>query len=211
MTQELTSTSASSQNAADVAGGKHSPQKHGNRAVDGPPKGDHGHAKRSSVAVGDLLKELDDSRREATECRDGMLRALADLDNYKKRAQKERVDIRNGAILEVIEGLLPVLDNFEFGLSAAEQHGGGSIADGFRMIFANFKSFLSSHGVCEISPLHEKFDVNFHHCVRRVVDDSVDADIVVAVDRKGYTLNGKLLRPAAVAVSQRSEQQQIAE
>lgn len=170
-----------------------------------------GHRKQPAIAVGDLLKELDASRREVADSRDAALRAMADLDNYKKRMQRERAEIRNGAIGEVIEGLLPAVDNFELGLSAAEQHGGGSIVDGFAMILANLKSFLSSYGVREISPLHEKFDPNFHDCVRRVAVDGGEGEVIVAVDRKGYALNGRLLRPAMVAVSQVDERQNSAQ
>jgi molecular chaperone GrpE len=146
-----------------------------------------------------------EKQAESENYRESMLRALADLENYKKRAQRERTEIRNNTIGEFMETLLPVLDNFEFGLAAAEQHGESKILDGFKMIFTNFKNLLSNYGLCEIYPLNEQFDVNFHECVRRVSGDETENDRVVAVDRKGYVLNGRLLRPAFVAVSKCDE------
>jgi molecular chaperone GrpE len=105
-----------------------------------------------------------------------------------------------------MEELLPVLDNFELGLTAAEQHGHSTFVDGFRMILSSFRDILTSHGLGEINPLGEKFDLNFHECVRQVDGGDAQADTVVAVDRKGYMLQGKLLRPAIVAVAKHGEQ-----
>ncbi|MDR2738089.1 MAG: nucleotide exchange factor GrpE [Puniceicoccales bacterium] len=157
-------------------------------------------------AVGELAESLKKSQREAEGYRDAMVRTMADFENYKKRTQKERTEIRNGAITEVIEVLLPVLDSFEFGLAAAEQHGNRDIVDGFTMILTNFKSSLAPYGLREVFPLHEKFDVNFHECVHRVIDNEAEPDTISSVHRKGYKLNDRLLRPAAVAVSYREEQ-----
>ncbi|MDR0693200.1 MAG: nucleotide exchange factor GrpE [Puniceicoccales bacterium] len=154
----------------------------------------------------DLKNQLADKQREADSYKDSMLRALADFENYKKRTQKDFFEVRNNAIAGVLESLLPILDNFELGLAAAGQHGSDKIVDGFRMIFANFKSLLASHGVQEIFPLNEKFDMHFHECVRRVMDDGKENDTVISVDRKGYKLNDKLLRPAVVTVSYHEEQ-----
>ncbi|MDR1595350.1 MAG: nucleotide exchange factor GrpE [Puniceicoccales bacterium] len=152
-----------------------------------------------------FLKELDEKQKEADEYKDAALRALADLENYRKRAQRERSEVRTNTISEVMEGVLPVVDSFEFGLAACERHGSNDIVDGFRMVLSNFKAFLSSYGLETIYPLHEKFDPNFHDCNRRVVHDDLEVDIIVSVDRKGYTIGGKLLRPAAVVVACHSD------
>ncbi|MDR1891321.1 MAG: nucleotide exchange factor GrpE [Puniceicoccales bacterium] len=156
--------------------------------------------------IEDLKNQLADKQKEADNYRDSMLRALADFENYKKRSQKDFLAIRTNSIAGVLESLLPILDNFELGLAAADPHGNDKIVDGFKMIFASFKSLLASHGVQEIYPLNEKFDMNFHECVRRVVDNTKENDIIISVDRKGYKLNDKLLRPAVVTVSYHEEQ-----
>lgn len=156
-------------------------------------------------STGELVKILENKQRESEEYKNSMLRALADLENYKKRVQRERMEIRNATIAEIIETLLPVLDNFEFGLAAAEQHGSNDVVDGFKMIFANFKNLLATYGLQEIFPLNEKFDVHFHECVRHTLDNQLENDTVSSVERKGYKLNDRLLRPAAVAVSYREE------
>ncbi|MDR2603471.1 MAG: nucleotide exchange factor GrpE [Puniceicoccales bacterium] len=153
-----------------------------------------------------LKTQLANKQKEADSYKDSMLRALADFENYKKRTQKDFFEIRNNAIASILESLLPILDNFELGLAAADQHGNDKIVDGFKMIFASFKSLLVSNGVQEIFPLNGKFDMHFHECVRRVIDNTKENNTVISVDRKGYKLNDKLLRPAVVTVSYREEQ-----
>lgn len=161
-----------------------------------------GNAVRAPVDSSTYFRQqLEEKQREVDDCKDAMLRAMADLENCKKRFQRERLEIRNNTIGEIMESLLPVLDNFEFGLAACEQHGDGKVGDGFRMIFSNFKSLLASYGLGEIYPLNEKFDVHAHDCVRHVIDNGKENDLVIAVDRKGYKLNDRLLRPATVVVS----------
>jgi molecular chaperone GrpE len=156
----------------------------------------------------DLEKKLEEKQREVDSGRDAMLRALADLDNYKKRAQKERAEIRAATIAELMETLLPVLDNFEFGLAACAPSDNNGVIEGFKMIFTNFQNLLASYGLEAVYPLNEKFDVNFHDCVRRVLDEDRENDTVVSVDRKGYKLGGRLLRPAIVAVSHHADQKE---
>jgi molecular chaperone GrpE len=155
----------------------------------------------------DSDKKLEEKQREVDNYKDALLRAMSDLENYKKRTQRERAEIRNATIAEIMETLLPVLDNFEFGLAACAQQESKGVAEGFRMIFVNFQNLLSSYGLEEIYPLNEKFDANFHDCVHRVLDSDRENDTVISVDRKGYKLNGKLLRPAIVAVSYCAEQE----
>ena len=154
-----------------------------------------------------LNRELAAEKEATAKAKDLYLRTLADLDNYRKRAIKERGEVRNNAIAEVIETLLPILDNFEFGLLAAQQHGQNTVVDGFKMIFEQLKSVLISYGIEEINPINQKFDLNFHDCVRRVVDNDKEPDTVVFVDRKGYRLKGKLIRPAVVTVSMHEEKE----
>lgn len=155
----------------------------------------------------ELEAELANKQQELNANKDAMLHALADLENYRKRFVKERSEIRSNVISEIVEVLLPVIDNFEFGLLSAEKHNDSSIATGFKMIFSQFKNILSSYNVEEINPLHQMFDMRYHDCVRQVEDDSNDDGIVVAVDRKGYKINDKLLRPAIVAVACKKDEQ----
>ncbi|MDR1401917.1 MAG: nucleotide exchange factor GrpE [Puniceicoccales bacterium] len=164
-------------------------------------------AQRNLDNATDLGKKLEEKQREVDNHKDALLRALADLENYKRRAQKERAEIRSVTIAEIMETLLPVLDNFEFGLAACQQQENKVIADGFRMILMDFQNLLSSYGLEEICPLNEKFDANFHDCVRHVPDNDRENDTVISVDRKGYKLSNRLLRPAAVTVSYRAEQE----
>jgi molecular chaperone GrpE len=166
----------------------------------------NGHPDQKSNDIVQVLKnQLTEKQQEADNYKDSMLRALADFENYKKGSQKDFLEIRNNAIAGILESLLPILDNFELGLAAADQHGNDKIVDGFKMILTSFKSLLAVYGVQEIFPLNEKFDMRFHECVRRVADNTKENDTVVSVDRKGYKLNDKLLRPAIVTVSYHEE------
>jgi molecular chaperone GrpE len=161
--------------------------------------------------IGELSKTLENTRKEADGYKDAMVRTMADFENHKKRTQKERAEIRNHAIAEIIEVLLPTLDNFELGLDAAEQQGNRDLVVGFAMILANLKNSLASYGLREIFPLNEKFDMHFHECVHRVIDNEAEPDTIPAVHRKGYKLNDKLLRPAIVTVSYHEEQSNASE
>jgi molecular chaperone GrpE len=188
--------------------GEHQPPQHANDRrgeARESPRDDGANCFNAGI-LGELAESLEYKRKEADECRNAMMRALADLENYKKRSRRERAEMRNDTIAEIVEALLPILDNFEFGLAAAEHHGAKDIVDGFAMIFTNFKGLLSSYGLREIFPLNEKFDMHLHECVHRVIDNEMEIDTVVAVNRRGYKLNDKLLRPAIVAVSYREEQ-----
>ena len=148
-------------------------------------------------------------QQELNASKDKMLHALADLENYRKRFVKERAEIRNNVIAEIIEVLLPVIDNFEFGLLSAERHNDSSISTGFKMILVQLKNILASYNVEEINPLYQEFDMRYHDCVRQVDDNANAAGIIVAVDRKGYKINDKLLRPAIVAVACNNNEQSM--
>lgn len=151
--------------------------------------------------VESLQSALTKNELELSQTRESMLRSLADLENYRKRFLKERSEVRINTILEVIENLLPVLDNFEIGIKSAETSGNSGIVSGLQMILKQFQNFLSSYGISEISSSNEPFDMNIHDCIRKVESSDYEKDTVISVERKGYKLNDKLIRPAAVVVA----------
>lgn len=143
------------------------------------------------------------AKQEAAANYDRYLRAVADLENFRRRTVREKDELRQFATARVLEDLLPVLDNLALALAAAKQPGAdiGALAGGVDMVLAQFKSALVAHGLKEISPLGQAFDANLHESLSAQPSDKVPEGNVMTVVRTGYSLNGRLLRPAAVIVS----------
>ncbi len=138
--------------------------------------------------------------REWAEYKDRYLRTLADLENLRKRFEKEKRDYIDYATQDLIYELVQVLDNFDRALSAA-----GSSDDTYRqgieMISRQFREVLRKQGLEEIRAVGERFDPFVHEAVEQVESESVPEDTVVEEILKGYTLKGRLLRPSAVKVA----------
>jgi molecular chaperone GrpE len=150
----------------------------------------------------ELVKKLDEATAEVAEQKERYLRTVADLENYRKRSLREKEEARRQANFGLVEDLLPVLDNFKLGLKSAEQHEGGAVfAEGFRMILTQMESALKQNGLEEINPEKAVFDPNFHEAVAHIPHDEIDDGHIVDVQRIGYKLHERLLRPAAVIIS----------
>lgn len=143
------------------------------------------------------------AKQEAAANYDRYLRAVADLENFRRRAVREKDELRQFAISRVLEDLLPVMDNLALGLNAAKQPGAEmkTLVAGVEMVLTQLKSVLANHGLKEISPLGEAFDANQHESLSAQPDPKVPEGNVAQVVRTGYALNGRLLRPAAVILS----------
>jgi len=151
-----------------------------------------------------LHSELDAKDKEAKANHDKFLRAVADLENYKRRTSKEVADAKSYANERLIAEILPAIDNFERALGHAngtEGENPGSIAEGIKLIVDQMCGVLKKAGLEEVAALGEKFDPAVHHAISE--EESADAapGTVVKEFQKGYFLKGKLLRPSMVAVS----------
>lgn len=156
----------------------------------------------TDLKTGELLRKLDEATAEIQIQKERYLRTVADLENYRKRSLREKEEARRQANCNLLEDLLPVLDNFRLGLKSAEQHEGGAVfAEGFRMILTQMESALRSNGLEEIRPEGAAFDPNFHECVAHLPNGSVPEGHVIEVQRVGYRIQERLLRPAIVIVS----------
>ncbi len=136
--------------------------------------------------------------------RDLALRTQADFENYRKRAAREKEDAVRFANFAVFERLIPILDNFELGLSAArtaEGDGAKPIVEGMEMVRRQLIDFLSQHGVETIDAEGKPFDPNLHEAVSQEPSTSVPEGSVTRQIRKGYRLKDRLLRPSMVIVS----------
>jgi molecular chaperone GrpE len=129
------------------------------------------------------------------------VRTAADLDNYRKRATREREDAIRYANQGLLEDLLPVLDNFEMGMMAASRDQGSMIFIGMDMVRRQFNDFLAGQGVTEIAAEGKPFDPKIHEAVSQESQPGVEDDTVLRVVRRGFMLRDRLLRPASVIVA----------
>ena len=148
------------------------------------------------AAVTELQTELADLR-------DRSIRTLADFENYRRRSERERDDLKRFAQGDVLRDLLPVVDNLQRALAA-----GGTVDDlklGVELTLRQFTDLLKQRGVVEVPALGAPFDPAVHEAVARVDDETVEAPTVIDELQRGYTLHGKLLRPALVRVAMPAE------
>ena len=148
------------------------------------------------------LTELEKVQSEEAEMKSRYLRSVADMENYRKRMSREKQDIIRAAAADVVESLLPVLDNMKLGLQAAENHPEAKdVTFGFQMVDDQLKKSLSEQGLEELVPNGEEFDPNLHECIAQQTSDEVKEDHIIQTVRAGYRLNDRLIRAANVIVS----------
>jgi molecular chaperone GrpE len=143
------------------------------------------------------------AKKEAADNYDRYVRAVADMENLRRRSVREKDELRSFAIGRVLEDLLPVLDNLALGLAASRQPGADlkTLTGGVDMVLTQLKSALANHGLKEINPAGQAFDPHQHEAISHQPDAKVPEEHVLTVVRTGFSLNGRLLRPASVVVS----------
>jgi molecular chaperone GrpE len=166
-------------------------------AVEEVESGARGEGPSSASASGQT--EVAKLRDEIADLRDRSMRTLADFDNFRKRSERERQDLRKYALIEPIREFLTVMDNLDLALSA-----GGSAEDlkrGVEMIHRQMQDLLRRFGVQEVKAEGEAFDPTIHEAVSREESPEVKTPTVATELRRGYTLHDRLLRPAMVKVA----------
>jgi molecular chaperone GrpE len=139
---------------------------------------------------------------EVLKWKDLALRSQAELENFRKRMAREKMDAIRYGNSALLESLMPVLDNFRFGLEAARRDGGATVVvEGMAMVYKQFNDLLEENGVQEVPAEGVRFDPNVHDAVREEPSSEVAEGHVIAVIRKGFRLHDRLLRPASVIVS----------
>jgi len=146
---------------------------------------------------------LDQVRADLEKARDLHLRTAADLENYRKRAAREKEDAVKYANAAFLERLVPILDNFELGLQAARQDtGAAAIVAGLDMVARQLQDFLTA---CGAEPVNAEpgtvFDPNVHEAIGQTEHAEIAEGAVIQQMRKGFKLRERLLRPATVLVS----------
>ncbi len=154
--------------------------------------------------VDDVIADL---RREASDFKDKYLRAYADMDNLRKRTEREKEDTAKYAVTRLARDLLGLGDNFQRALAAVPAGAAEadpalkSLVDGITLTEREYHGVLEKHGVRRIEALGEPFNPHLHQAVMEMPNADVPAGIVVQVFQSGYIIEDRTLRPAMVAVS----------
>ena len=145
--------------------------------------------------------ELETLRAKAEENWDRYLRAAAELDNVRKRAVRDVENVRKYALESFGRDLLDVRDSLEMGLEASEAADADSLREGSAATLKLLATVMERFGVEQLDPAGEPFDPELHEAMTMQPSADVEPDTVLTVIQKGYTLNGRLLRPARVIVA----------
>jgi molecular chaperone GrpE len=155
-----------------------------------------------STELESLRRELAGKELEAKENYDRLLRQAAELENFKRRAAKEKEDAIRYGNESLLKDLLPIVDNLERAVSYAEGGGNGKpLLEGVEMVLKNFLDVLAKHGVKQISAQGEPFDPQKHEAIAQIETEEFSPNTVVTEHHKGYFLSDRLLRPSLVSTA----------
>jgi molecular chaperone GrpE len=159
--------------------------------------------KAEEMTKQELLKKLTDTKEEAEKNYDLYMRTYAEMENIKKRGIKEREELAKYANESVIKEILPVIDNLDKAIShARNDENSSTLVEGLELTRDGLMKALEKAGVKEVEALGKPFDPNFHESVSQQIDDTVAPGHVIMEMQKGYLLNGRLMRPSMVVISQ---------
>ena len=163
--------------------------------------------REEALTIDELKKILEEKKKECGEIYDRFLRATADFENFKKRAEREKLDRIKFANEDLVRELLPVVDNLERALASSESSKDTeSIRKGIEIVLEQFLKTLEKFGLVNYASLGEKFDPTRHEAVEQVESTEHEASTIINELQKGYFLNGRLLRPALVTVTKHPEE-----
>ena len=154
---------------------------------------------QQEAAADPLLEELEKLRKQMDEKEEQYLRLAAEYDNFRKRSQKEKEGIYQGAKSDAVAAFLPVYDNLERALK--QETADEAYKKGVEMTMTGLKDILSKLGVEEIPALGETFDPSLHNAVMHVEDENAGENTVVEVFQSGFRLGEKVIRFAMVKVA----------
>ncbi len=167
---------------------------------------------KEEAADRDTEKKKDDEKKadqkdprqeKIDELNDKVIRQMAEFDNYRKRTEKEKDSMFDAGARSVIEKILPIVDNFERGITAvSDEDKDSAFVKGVQMIYKQLSDELDKMGVKPIEAVGKPFDPNFHNAVMQVSDDKLEVGTVAQELQKGYTYNDVVIRHSMVAVVQ---------
>ena len=147
----------------------------------------------------DLEKKIETLQAALDEKDNKLKRLQAGFDNFRRRTNKERVEIGDVVTQELLKSLLPIVDNFDRAM-ATEQQDGAAFQKGVEMIYTQLGETLKNAGLEYIDVAGKKFDPNFHQAVMRVENPDLEDDMIAQELQKGYMARGKVIRPSMVQV-----------
>jgi molecular chaperone GrpE len=154
--------------------------------------------------IAQLEEQLAVKDQEAKENWDKLLRERADLENYRKRASREKEELLNYGIKSLIEEVLPVVDNLERALDHANEDGLPALMEGVKMTHTLLLTALKKFGVCAVEgTCGTLFDPAFHQAMSQIETDEQPGNTIVQEFQKGYLLKERLLRPSMVSVAKK--------
>jgi len=162
----------------------------------------------ASAPTPEELAELRERAGQAEALKERYLRSVADLENFRRRATRERQEAVQYANQGLLEKLIPALDNLDMALSAVAASGGGSVESlktGVEMVLGQVRGVLREAGLEEVSAVGQPFDPTWHEAVSQVETADVPEGQVIQQLRKGYRLQQRLLRPATVVVARQPQ------
>lgn len=169
---------------------------------------EHKKKKKKDGPDDELHKSLEEKEESLKELSNRYLYLQADFENFKKIKVKEKQDLLKFGNEVLIKELIPVIDNLERAIDHADKtEDGKGIVEGVQITLNEFLKVLERSGVERVDAVGKKFDPNFHEALFQEEREDMESDTVISELQKGYTLNGRLLRPARVSVSKKPESQ----
>lgn len=167
-------------------------------------KPEKGHKNRNQRKMDALRQDNEKIAQEKAEIHDKYIRLYSEFDNYRRRTQREKLDLIKNASEQIIVGLLPVLDDMERALQySAQTEGEEAEKEGMLLIYNKLKTFLTQQGLEAIQAIGEPFDVDLHEAVTTVpAEKEEDKGRVLDETQKGYKLNEKVIRFSKVVIYQ---------
>lgn len=157
---------------------------------------------QKTLSKDDIMLKLQEKEREAAENYDKYVRAVADLDNYRKRAAREKADSIKYGNENLIKDILPLVDSMDRALQHADDYNySDALKKGLKLLQSQLQGCLEKHGVRQIECVNKAFDPHIHEAVLQVDSGAHEKDQIVEELEKGYLLHERLLRPSKVSVS----------
>jgi len=157
--------------------------------------------------IEELKKELDEARQKANDNWDKAVRTQAEMENLKKRTQKDLEDARKYALTSFAKEILPVFDSLVLGLQAAtgDSEDVKKFREGSELTIKQFEALFAKFNIVAVDPMGQPFNPEHHQAMLMQEVEGAEPNTVVNVFQKGYLLNGRLLRPAMVVVAKAAE------
>ena len=151
----------------------------------------------------ELSSDKDHLRNDLEEANDQLLRMKAEVQNIRRRAQRDVENAHKFSLDKFVTGLLPVVDNMERALGSVDDESTGedAVSEGLELTLKSFIAVLEEFHVVQIDPVGQPFDAELHQAVSIIPNNDLEPNTVIDVFQKGYTLSGRLVRPAMVSVS----------